>query len=84
MRNGEYASGEVPSYGHEIQHRAAAGLQLPERHADLGKMLMGEWLIDRYIVAAPAEMCGRSGMHSSSGAAGERRDVDLPGGEKSC
>ncbi len=55
----KYATGEITSHRNEIYVVVEVGLQRLERARDLGKVLVGEWLVDGYIVGSPAEMCCR-------------------------
>lgn len=83
MRHGEYAAWEVAAHRHEDEPRIAAGLQLAQGHTDFGEMLMGEWLVDRQIVVAPAEVGCGSGLHTGTGASGHGGDAYLAVGEQS-
>ena len=72
IHRSEDASREVAAHRDEIHLALEAILQLAQALVDLGQVLMLEWLIDRDVVVAPAEMRGSRRLHTRSGRTRDR------------
>ena len=75
----EDAAGEVATVGHEVDVGPEAALELLQRLAYLGQVLMHEGLVDAHIVVAPAEGGLRRGLVTRTRAADDGVDVDVVG-----
>ena len=73
----EDAAGEVTAVGHEVDIRLEAALQLLQRLAYLGQVLVHEGLVDAHIVVAPAEGGLRRGLVPRSRTADDGMHVDV-------
>ncbi len=77
MDAGEDSSGEIASYGDELEFTAETGLDPVDVSADFQQVLVLENFIGGEIVVPPAEVGGGSGFDSRSGGTGYSCDIDV-------